>query len=69
MSEVLKHALKVDFWDVNEIANKIIAVLKHPPLSTTLREHADLEVRRLTWDGAANQCRHIYESAMAAMSF
>jgi len=69
VSEVLRHALKVDFWDVNEIANKIIAVLKHPPLSTTLREHADLEVRRLTWDGAATQCRHIYESAMAAMSF
>ena len=69
VSEVLKHALKVDFWDINEIANKIIAVLKHPPLSTTLREHADLEVRRLTWDGAATQCRHIYENAMAAMSF
>ncbi|GAH90104.1 unnamed protein product, partial [marine sediment metagenome] len=32
VSEVLMHALKVDFWDVDEIANKIIAVLKYPPL-------------------------------------
>jgi glycosyltransferase involved in cell wall biosynthesis len=37
VSEVLTHALKVDFWDVDEIANKIIAVLKYPPLGTTLR--------------------------------
>ncbi|MHC4436967.1 MAG: glycosyltransferase, partial [Planctomycetota bacterium] len=32
VSEVLMHALKVDFWDVNEIANKVVAVLKYPPL-------------------------------------
>ena len=32
VSEVLTHALKVDFWDINEMANKIIAVLRHPPL-------------------------------------
>ena len=37
VSEVLRHALKVDFWDVNEIANKIIAVLRHESLSKTLR--------------------------------
>ncbi len=67
VSEVLKHALKVDFWDVEEMANKIIAVLRHPPLSATLREHADLEVRQLSWDGAAKKCVQVYEKAMAAM--
>ncbi|MCC7147528.1 MAG: glycosyltransferase [Phycisphaeraceae bacterium] len=60
VSEVLSHALKVDFWDVNEIANKIIAVLKHPPLSTTLRQQADIEVRRLTWSEAARRCSTLY---------
>jgi glycosyltransferase involved in cell wall biosynthesis len=67
VAEVLQHALKVDFWDVEEMANKIIAVLRHPPLSTTLREHADMEVRQLTWDGAASKCREVYEKAIAAM--
>ena len=67
VAEVLTHALKVDFWDVNEIANKIIAVLRHPPLSSTLREHADMEVRQLTWDDAASKCRSIYDHAMATM--
>lgn len=67
VSEVLRHALKVDFWDVNDIADKIIAVLKHPPLSTTLRHFADIEVRRLTWDDAATRCRGVYDAAIAAM--
>jgi glycogen synthase len=67
VAEVLTHALKVDFWDTHEIANKIIAVLKHPPLSSTLREHADMEVRRLTWEGAATKCVHVYENAVTTM--
>jgi glycosyltransferase involved in cell wall biosynthesis len=65
VAEVLTHALKVDFWDTHEIANKILAVLKHPPLATTLREHADIEVRRLTWEDAAAKCVGVYEQAMA----
>ena len=60
VSEVIEHALKVDFWDTDEMANKIIAVLRHPPLGATLREHADLEVRRLTWSGAAEKCAEVY---------
>jgi len=64
VAEVLTHALKVDFWDTHEIANKIIAVLRHPPLSSTLREHADMEVRSLTWDGAASRCNQAYQRAI-----
>ncbi|MDH3582885.1 MAG: glycosyltransferase [Phycisphaerae bacterium] len=67
VAEVLQHALKVDFWDTEEMANKIIAVLRHPPLSQTLREHADLEVRNLTWDGAAIKCDQVYRRAMEDM--
>ena len=67
VAEVLTHALKVDFWDTHEIANKIIAVLRHPPLSSTLREHADMEVRRLTWDDSAQKCESVYRHAMGAM--
>jgi len=67
VSEVLTHALKVDFWDTNEMANKILAVLRHPPLSQTLREHGRFELRRLTWDGAAQQCIETYGQAIEAM--
>ncbi len=68
VSEVLTHALKVDFWDVNEMANKIIAVLKHPPLASTLRQHGSFEVRRLSWVDSARQCVQVYEQARAMVN-
>ena len=61
VSEVLRHALKVDFWDVNEMANKIVAVLRYPPLRMTLRNHGNFEVRKLRWRDAARNCLRIYE--------
>jgi len=64
VSEVLMHALKVDFWDVNEIANKIVAVLKYPPLEMTLRNHGNFEVRKLRWKDSAQRCVQIYEEAL-----
>lgn len=63
-SEVLRHVLKVDFWDVDEMANKIVAVLKHPPLSKTLREQGAMELHRLTWDEAAKRCVESYARAV-----
>jgi glycosyltransferase involved in cell wall biosynthesis len=67
VSEVLTHALKVDFWDINEMANKIIAVLRHPPLATTLREHGNFEIKRMSWTDAAKHCVQIYGQAVGAM--
>jgi glycosyltransferase involved in cell wall biosynthesis len=64
VSEVLRHALKVDFWDINEMANKVVAVLKYPPLQTTLRRHGNFEVRRLRWSDAARNCLRIYEEML-----
>jgi glycosyltransferase involved in cell wall biosynthesis len=60
VAEVLRHALKVDVTDVNDIADKILAVLRHKPLSKTLREHADLEIRALSWDEAATKAVQTY---------
>jgi glycosyltransferase involved in cell wall biosynthesis len=67
VSEVLRHALKVDFWDVNEMANKIVAVLRYPPLRMTLRSHGNFEVRKLRWKDAARQCAAIYEQLLVAV--
>ncbi len=68
VSEVLRHALKVDFWDIDDMANKIVAVLRHPPLSSTLREHGAMEVRTITWDGAATRCLQVYNSVIDEMT-
>lgn len=67
VSEVLTHCLKVDFWDTDEMANKIVAVLKYPPLGQTLREHGRFELRGLNWDGAAEKCVKVYGRAIASV--
>jgi glycosyltransferase involved in cell wall biosynthesis len=64
VSEVLKHALKVDFWDTREMANKIIAVLKHQPLQVTLRNYGNSEIRKLRWTDSASMCTRIYEELL-----
>jgi glycosyltransferase involved in cell wall biosynthesis len=60
VSEVLEHALTLGFWDVEEMANKIVAVLRHPPLAGTLRKNASAEIREMTWDKAADACLRLY---------
>jgi glycosyltransferase involved in cell wall biosynthesis len=67
VSEVLAHALKVDFWDVDEIANKVIAVLKYPPLQQTLANYGNYEVRKLRWADSASRCLKIYEEMLVAV--
>ncbi len=65
VAEVLRHALKVDFWDTDEMANKIIAVLRRPPLAGTLRREGALEVRQMRWRDAATAVRQVYRNLLA----
>ncbi|MCR4325710.1 MAG: glycosyltransferase family 4 protein [Patescibacteria group bacterium] len=55
VSEVVRHVLKVDFWDVDEMANKILAVVGHAGLRESLAENAANEAERLTWAQAAQK--------------
>ncbi len=55
-------ALKVDFWDVNKMAQDIIDVLINPLLAERLRNNARDEIRNLTWDVAAKKCVSVYSA-------
>ncbi|MBL9140663.1 MAG: glycosyltransferase family 4 protein, partial [Phycisphaerae bacterium] len=68
VSEVLQNALKFDFWDTEDLANKIVAVLRHPPLRRTLREEGFDEVRGITWEGAARKTLGVYRKAINAVA-
>jgi glycosyltransferase involved in cell wall biosynthesis len=63
-SEVLRHALKVDFWDINKLAAQIIAVLSYPELRHSIVEMAREEVRRVHWEAAAAKVRQVYQRAL-----
>ena len=66
VSEVLTHVLKVDFWDIDEMANKILAVLRHAPLQRTLRQHGSIELRKFAWRDSALKLKEVYESVTHA---
>ena len=64
VSEVVTHALKVDFWDVDEMANKMLAVLEHPTLKQTLSHEGLRQVGGITWDKAAKKMKTIYQTML-----
>jgi len=59
-AEVLNNCLKVDYWDTNEMANQIAAVLKNDSLADELRQNAKKELEHLSWDTAAYHVMDIY---------
>jgi glycogen synthase len=63
-SEILQHALKVDFWDVQRLAAQIVSVLMYPELRKNIVEMAREEVRRVHWEAAATKVKQVYEQAM-----
>jgi glycogen synthase len=60
VSEVLSHTLKVDYWDIDEMANKIIAVLRSKALRNILIENGRKDVMKLSWQKVAQKCVNIY---------
>jgi glycosyltransferase involved in cell wall biosynthesis len=64
IAETLQNALKVDFWDINEMANKIVAVLRHPPLQETLRTNGRKEALRFRWEDSAARVNEVYRRVL-----
>jgi glycogen(starch) synthase len=65
VAEVLTNALKVDFWDIDEMANKMHAVLSRPPLHKMLSENGRSEANRFRWEDTAGRVKQIYEQVLA----
>ena len=65
ISETIAHALKVDFWDIREMANKIAAVLKWSPLHDILGENGFTESQKFRWEDAAAKINTIYTQIVA----
>ena len=59
-SEVFNNCLKVDFWDTDEMANKIISLLRYDPLHKTLSHQGRREIELFTWDRVADKTIEVY---------
>ena len=64
VSEVLGHALKADFWDIDKLADLIINALLHDELRSDMIAMAREEVKRLHWDAAALKTLEVYRSVI-----
>ena len=60
VAEVLHHAIKVDFWDIDALADSIYGLLAYPALSSTAVKNGLNEVNALRWDNAAFKIKEIY---------
>jgi glycosyltransferase involved in cell wall biosynthesis len=66
VAEILSHAAKVNFWDVDAIADAIHSIIKYPGLSKTFIKNGKNEVDSLKWENSAHKVREIYNSAISA---
>lgn len=61
VSEVLNNCLKVDYWDVNEMANMIYSVMNNDSLRDELQANALAEYKKLSWSKATDKLIGIYK--------
>jgi glycosyltransferase involved in cell wall biosynthesis len=62
VSEVLNHAIKIDFWDIDALADSIYGILNYPALSNMFKKYGKREVDKLKWETSAESVREIYLS-------
>ena len=52
--------MEYDFWDVEKLADEIIAISKSQALSNTLRDGIKREYRRISWSDIAEKIISVY---------
>jgi glycosyltransferase involved in cell wall biosynthesis len=62
VSEVLKNVIKIDFWDIDAMADAICGLLNYNALAKTFKREANKEIKILNWDTAALNTKMLYQS-------
>jgi glycosyltransferase involved in cell wall biosynthesis len=64
VAEVLTHAIKIDFWDINAMADAIYALVKYPALSKEFKKRGRTEVDSIQWKNSASNVRDVYNEML-----
>lgn len=62
VSEVINNCLKVDFWDIDEMANQITAVVQNDALGRELHRNSYEEFRKISWNDCAEKLEELYQA-------
>lgn len=64
VAEILKHALKVNFWDVDDLSDAIYGLLHYDGLSKMFKRLGKKEVENLKWDNSAYKVIEVYKTLL-----
>lgn len=64
VAEVLNHAFKVDYWDVDAMADSIYGLCHYDSLSSMFKKHGKIEVENLKWENSALNVKEVYQSVL-----
>ncbi|MEY2988966.1 MAG: hypothetical protein RJB13_2487, partial [Pseudomonadota bacterium] len=67
VAECLMHALKVDFWDTDLMADRIVSLIRRPALRGELQRNGARETDRFTWEASAQRCTEVYHKTYLGM--
>lgn len=60
-AEILQHAIKTDYWDIDAMADAIYAIIKYPAMYKSLHELGQEEVNNIRWYDAGLKVRAVYD--------
>jgi glycosyltransferase involved in cell wall biosynthesis len=64
VAEILKHAIKVDFWDIDAMADSIYGITHYNGISNLFKKHGRSEVDKLKWENTAAKVIEVYNSLL-----
>lgn len=68
VAEVLTHVLKIDFWDVDGMANNILSALRYPVMRQQMVNEGREQLKCLSWKRAADKIKQLYASLLEYFS-
>lgn len=63
-AEILNNAIKIDYWDIDAMADAIYSIVKYPGMYKSLHEKGKEEVDNITWKAAGEKVRDIYNMVL-----
>ncbi len=61
-AEILDYAIKLDYWDIDAMADAIYGIITYPALYDILKQEGKDEVDAITWELAGLKVRAIYDT-------
>jgi len=65
VSEVVNHAFKIDYWDVDLMAETVNHLIENPDLCRKIGLEGMEEVNKIHWNDSAEKIRQIYSSTLS----